>query len=229
MSRQTFRSTVTAAIVLTAALAACEDGGPTAFDPEPDFAAATVAEAAVEAAGITSLQAQDSLVSYVALSDTVRDGRPERQRDARPRLMLTMGNQAVELATRLIGDAPDPEQLRFLERAIEAQRAAQAAWEAGELGRAAALAEHALITSLKAVVVPGGVTEEEARTLSTLSADLLGQARAALGDDPTPHESKLLAIAHQLHERGVLLLEGGNVRGVVFLWRSAVISSLLLA
>ena len=76
--------------------------------------------------------------------------------------MVALGAEAVELATRLIGDpgTADTEQVEFLRTAMEFQTGAEAALEAGEDRRAVHLAKLAQWWSLKAVVLPGGITDE---------------------------------------------------------------------
>jgi hypothetical protein len=145
-------------------------------------------------------------------------------------LMVALGAEAIELATRLIGDpaAADTEQLDLLETAKGYQAEAEAALEAGEDRQAVHLAHLAQWWALKAVVLPGGITDEEARAMSELATTLLDEARTALGPEPTEFEAVLLARAARLLERGNEALSNGTCRGIGALWQSAVLSSYLV-
>ena len=65
-----------------------------------------------------------------------------------------------------------------------------------------------------------GVTDEEARAMLELAEYLYGQAAATDLDDT---EAALLERARALIAHGSAALEAGTVRGVVALWRAAVI------
>ena len=142
-----------------------------------------------------------------------------------------MSGQAVALATRLLHDhGADDEQQRLLKQAEESHRKAQAALDEGREALAVELAQAATLTSLKAVVLPGGITEEEARLIHNLAADLLPQAKAAVETNPTALNRHLLSVAEELFRKGSEQLSDprGSTRGVVPLWKSAVISSYLI-
>ena len=64
------------------------------------------------------------------------------------------------------------------------------------------LAQSATKTSLKAVVLPGGITAEEARMIHSLAADLLRQAEAAVAANPTALNRHLLKVAKELFRKG---------------------------
>ena len=147
----------------------------------------------------------------------------------RARLAIALATESVELAVRLLeGTDPIPEQLRYLNHAKGLVRRAHEAFEAGRPLVAVDLAQAAQIEALKAVVLPGGVTKEEARAIHGVAKELLEQARAAVGSDGTEIERHLLHLAHDLFELGTRQLANGSVRGVVALWKSAALSSFLI-
>jgi hypothetical protein len=82
--------------------------------------------------------------------------------------------------------------------------------------------------ALKAVVAPGGVTDEELRYMVELADGLLTDARAAVGADPTPVKEALLKKAARLIETGASHIQSGNARGLAPLWLGSVICFLLL-
>lgn len=210
------------ALALTAA---CQD-----LDTEPLLVEApfetSVDEASLDLAGSEVSDLQDQLV---------RDAQRDRARDRRhPRvdrigLIVELGATAVSLAERLIdGQGADREQLRLLQQAKEYLRLAKAALRSDDPERAVHFAIQACWTALKAVVLPGGVTEEEERMIHELATDLIQAAVAAVGDDPTGLEKLLLQWSAQFYAAGVELLESGQVRGVAWLWKSAVISTYII-
>jgi HEPN domain-containing protein len=105
---------------------------------------------------------------------------------------------------------------------------AEEALASGRYARAVHFAHHAHWSALKAVILPGGITEDELRAMAELAHRLFEEAKVALGDDPTELEERLLALAGRLIERGEQKLEEGHVRGVAPLWRGAVISRWLI-
>jgi len=134
-----------------------------------------------------------------------------------------LGASAVALATRLLDEqGADDEQLLYLEAAAEYQREAEAALDAGAEGRAIHLSNLAEWSGLKAVVLPGGVTDEEARAMLELAESLYAEAAAV---DLTEAEALFLARARTMIDHGAAALESGAVRAVVPLWRAAVICS----
>lgn len=136
---------------------------------------------------------------------------------------VALGASAVALATRLLDEqGADEEQLTYLASAVEYQSSAEAALKAGDVGRAIHYANLAEWTSLKAVVLPGGVTDEEARAMLELAESLYVQAAAA---ELTEVQALLLARARTMIDHGAESLESGSTRGVVPLWRAAVICS----
>lgn len=150
-------------------------------------------------------------------------------RFARARLAVALGGSAVGLAGRILEEqGGDDEQLRFLAAAREYLAGAELALGAGAARRAVHLAELAQWSALKSLVLPGGVTTEEARAMEKLAIGLYERAIAALGDEATPLQEELLEHARRYIARGQELLAEGYVRGVAALWRAAVISSWLL-
>jgi hypothetical protein len=168
--------------------------------------------------------------------DTIRPTRPTRPEPHRPNdrgrveLAVALGAEAVEMAARLLEPRADEQQKRLLAEARELQRQAEAALKEGHEGRAMELAEAASQTALKAVVLPGGITDQEARMIHDLAQDLLRQAAEAVKSDPTEMKRHLLSVAEQLFREGTEHLSGprGSERALATLWKSAAISSWLI-
>jgi hypothetical protein len=207
------------------ALAADVTADPESYVGSADLA---VALAGLASASRTQLQNGDRMgaVSRAVLAEQLRQ---ERRRDRPDRdrvdLALALGRTAIDLAVRLLPEDPEPEQLRFIRVAERHLRAARSLAEAGYDGRAVQQAELAVWNSLKAVVLPGGVTEEEQRLILDLAETLFAEARATA---PEGVKATLLEISRRLLEHGRAQLEAGNVRGISALWSSAVISSWIL-
>jgi hypothetical protein len=148
----------------------------------------------------------------------------------RAELAVALGAEAIELAERILSaqTTADTESQESLDTAEEFLAQARRALEAEEEARAIHLAHLAQWWALKAVVLPGGITEEEARFILGLAETLLADARAAVGPEVTPLEEALLARAARLLERGKEALGNGACRGIGALWKSAVISSNLI-
>jgi HEPN domain-containing protein len=157
----------------------------------------------------------------------------------RARLAVDLAGTAVALAERLVraGDTPvrEVDSSEVLDRMnrwlVYAKRyiaVAEHALEQGRYARAVHFAWHAHVSALKAVILPGGITEEELQAMADLANTLYEEALVAVGDDPTELEERLLALAGRLLERGEQALEEGRTRGVAALWRAAVISSWLI-
>ncbi len=149
----------------------------------------------------------------------------------RAELAVALGGEAIELAGRILDGQPisDAESQEYLDTAEEYLGQARVALDAGEDTRAAHLAHLAQWWALKAVVLPGGITDEEAREILGLAETLLTNAKDALsGVEPSDLQAALLARAERLLERGKEKLGNGECRGLGALWQSAVISSYLL-
>ena len=147
----------------------------------------------------------------------------------RAQLALELGATAVALAERLLeNDVADDEQSRFLATAHELLQKAREAFAEGHYGRAVHFAELSSWAALKAVVVPGGVTEEEARAMVELATSLHEKARSAIGDAPTELQLAMFRRAGRLIELGEKMVAEGKQRGVGPLWKGAVISSWLI-
>jgi hypothetical protein len=151
-------------------------------------------------------------------------------RTERAEFMVELGETAVSLATRLLNAAggPDDEQARFLAIAQEELAEAAAALDKGDSWRAIHLAHLAQWTALKAVVLPDGVTEDEARMLHELAESLLDQATEAVGTDPTALQQTLLSRAERMIAHGEEKLADGETRGVAAFWQAAVLCTWLL-
>jgi len=153
----------------------------------------------------------------------------------RARQEVAFARSSVALAERLIASdaaATDAEiadrQNRWLAHAHRFLAMAERAFENGRFGRALHFAHHAQWSGLKAVILPGGVTDEELRMMVEVSERLLDEARASLGDDPSELQLRVLNRATDLYEIGVRRLEAGYKRGVAALWRSSTMSAWLI-
>ena len=234
--------TLTALVLMTAA---CEDV-PTfpALEIEPSEATvetamdlADVLSQAVVDAGLADVPS-DSLTTSPTDSIQPDDRRPDARRPdhrrpdhGRAELAVALSGQAVALATRLLHEqGADEEQKRLLMHAEEQHRKAKAALQEGREALAVELAQSATKTSLKAVVLPGGITEEEARMIHSLAANLLPEAQEAVAANPTALNRHLLKVAEELFRKGSDQVTDAqaSTRGVVPLWKSAVISSYLI-
>lgn len=153
-----------------------------------------------------------------------------QDRTARAEFTVELAETAVGLATRLLDEAggPDEEQAVFLAIAQEQLAQAQAAMESEDLWRAMHLAHLAQWSALKAVVLPGGVTDDEARALHELALALQEEAVAAVGDTPTELQTLLLTRVERLVENGEAKLADGETRGIAAFWQAAVICAWLL-
>jgi hypothetical protein len=150
----------------------------------------------------------------------------------RAEVMVDLATEAIELADGLLADqdgGAEAEQLDLLAMAQAFLDKAEIALVAGEDGRAAHLAHMAEWWALKAVVLPGGITDEEAQLIFDLATSLLEDAGAALElIEPSDLQIALLARATKMLENGEANLENGTCRGLGALWQSAVISSYLI-
>lgn len=157
----------------------------------------------------------------------------------RARLAVSLAGTAVGLAERLIANSDVPvitaagtdvsdRQNRWLGHAKKLLEKAEQALGNGNLPRAVHFAQHANWSALKAVILPGGIHEEELRAMVVLAENLLEQAEAGLGDDPSDLDLRLFNRAVDLLELGIARLQEGHVRGVAAVWRSAVISAWLI-
>jgi hypothetical protein len=150
----------------------------------------------------------------------------------RAELAIALGAEAIELASRLLTAQPavDAQSQDLLSTAEEFLAKAEEALEAGEEARAAHLARLAQWWALKAVILPGGITDEEARSMFDLAETLLAEATAYIASlpEPTPLQVALLTRATRMFERGREALGNGVCRGIGALWQSAVISSYLI-
>jgi hypothetical protein len=156
----------------------------------------------------------------------------------RAELAVSLAATAVHLAERLLDDEATPvrsatidardDQNRWFLYAQAMLARARLALSNGYYARAVHFAWHAQWAALKAVILPGGVTEEEIRAMVELAHHLYAEAEVAIGDEPTELEARLHARAGRLIELGEQMLEEGRRRGVAPIWRAAVISRWLL-
>ncbi|MGE0158800.1 MAG: hypothetical protein AB7T31_05260 [Gemmatimonadales bacterium] len=157
----------------------------------------------------------------------------------RAELAVSLAATAVQLAERLVGDAETPvralgasnvrdHQNRWLVHARRMLAMAERALESGHNARAVHFAWHAQWSALRAVILPGGVTEEEIQAMVEVAHELYAQAEVAIGDEPTELQARLFARAGRLIELGEQILADGHKRGVAPIWRGAVISRWLI-
>ncbi len=205
------------------------------------------ARAALEA-GDTLLAASWALLGEQRLR--LRRGRHLRAFDIgedRARFEVAVAGASVALAERLITDHEVPDDVtdvapsdgvtadvterrnRWLALAKRWLARAETALSNGSYARAVHAAFHAQWSALKAVVLPGGITEAEVELLVDVSGTLLDEATAAVGDEPTELQQRALERAGELHALGLSMIEEGRVRGIAPLWRSASISAWLVA
>jgi len=214
------------AVVLGMLLVGCEDAaGPVEPVADPGVAAdeALLDQATLSLAGLE--QQMDAEVEVERERGRVTDRGRDRRFPDRARLAVELAGSAVSLASRVLDEqgATEP-QLRLLEAAMEFVRKAEAALAHGDVSRAVTFAEKACWTALKAVVLPRGVSEEEAWMIHELAEELLEAARAEVGDGTDTVESVLFGWAERFYEIGTTQLGEGNLHGVAALWKSAVIS-----
>jgi len=145
-----------------------------------------------------------------------------------PEFAVGLGATAVDLATRLLTDPPaTEEQEDFLATAANFQARAEDALLNDQPRRAAHFAGLAQWQALKAVVLPGGITDEEIRAMDELATSLFQKAQTAVGPEPTELQQDLLEAVDRLIEMAENHM--GQVRIVIGpLWRAAVISQWLI-
>jgi uncharacterized protein (UPF0332 family)/ElaB/YqjD/DUF883 family membrane-anchored ribosome-binding protein len=171
--------------------------------------------------------------------------------ERRARLEVGLARSAVGLAERLLAsdfgsdvivgdvvvtdvatDAPVTDRAkrhdRWFAHAQKWLEKAETALANGRYARAVHFAWHAQWAALKAVILPGGITEQEIRAMIGLANELFDQAEAAIGDDGTELEIRLLNRAADLIEIGIRKIENGQKRGVAALWRASTMSAWLL-
>jgi hypothetical protein len=163
-----------------------------------------------------------------------RQGTREHRGNGQPdtlhvRLKVEFGATAIDLAERILTEqGADAEQEAVLASAKEFQARAENALAEGDLRAAVHLANLAEWNALKAVVLPGGITDDEQRAMIDLATSAYAAALAAVGDAPTELQAELLLRAERMLTNGEDHVLSGNVRGVGALWRSAVISTWLI-
>jgi len=155
------------------------------------------------------------------------------------RLAVSLATTSVALADSLVADDATPvrqlgsadasvHQNRWLRHAHHMLARAERALDAGFYARAVHFAYHAHWSALKAVILPGGITQEELDAMVELATEFYAAADLAVEGDPTALRERLLGIARRSIERGTAALEEGHKRGVGAVWRGAVISRWLI-
>ena len=159
-----------------------------------------------------------------------------RQRDqdnvlaAYPEVKVELGAVAITLARGILDEqgGADDLQADLLAVAQVLQDKAVEALEAGDVRWAVHFAHQAEWWALKAVVLPGGVTDEEATDLMELAKTLYDEAVAAVGGEPDELQAALLLKASRMLEAGEANLSNGTCRGLGAFWQVAVISTYLI-
>lgn len=178
--------------------------------------------------------------------------RPDDRLRDRARLRVALAGSAVRLAQRLLwsvsvdvepdlttdlrGDvAVDVASLhdvqnRHLQLAKKQLAMAERALAAGRFARAVHFAELATWSALKAVVLPGGVNEADARRILWVAETLFERACPPVISDAASDllRDRLCARSGRLLQKGKMMLEEGKIRGIGTLWQSAVISHWLI-
>ncbi len=204
-------------------LGACQDESQP-FTPE--FEETVLSEAALGEAATQADDTQDGLIS-TAQRDRDRDRTRHPDVD-RVGLAVQFGASAIDLAQDIFEhEGADDRQRALLQEAMEAQRAAEAALDNGDTGLAVRMAQKACWGALKAWVAPGGVTREEAEKVHRLATELLTEAAAQVGDDAGVR-GLILSWAITFYTHGDQALEAGQIRGVAWLWKAAVLSWFLI-
>jgi len=223
------RTRTATAVILGMVLVACQD---TQSPAEPRLETESAAdEVLLDQAALSLASLEQDMQSEVERErDRVPDG--DRRRDGRRPfpdrvgLAVELAGSAVSLAGRILDEqGATQRQVELLSTAEEFLRKAETALTEGDPGRAVAFAEKACWTSLKAVVLPEGVSVEEARMIHDLAKDLLEAARAEVVAGGDSVESVVFGWAVRFFEVGSAQLEEGSVRAVAPLWKSAILSA----
>jgi hypothetical protein len=204
------------------ALGACQDGDDPLAVPVEET---TLAEAALDGvADQVELQQESLFADAERTRQRDRDRGHDRPALDRVGLVVAFSGAAVHLAQDILArEGADDRQRALLAQAVEQQRAAVAALEAGDPGRAVRMAQAACWTALKAWVAPGGVTREEAEKVQLHAHELVTAAAEAVGDDEGVR-GQILSWAVTFYVHGAEQLELGQIRGVGALWKAAVLS-----
>lgn len=158
----------------------------------------------------------------------------KRQRDQTgvpagdPEVRIALGDAAIALAWEILGSEFDEEQADLMAVAEEFLAQASEAVEAGDLRVAAHYAHLAEWWALKAVVLPGGIDDEEVQNLLALAQELYAQAVEIVGDEADELQAALLLRAEHMLAAGEENVNNGTCRGLGALWQVAVISSYLV-
>lgn len=205
-------------------LGACQDESQP-FTPE--FEETVLSETALGEAATQADDTQDGLID-TAQRDRERDHTRDRPAVDRVGLAVQFGASAIDLAETILADeGADDRQRALLQEAMEAQRAAEAALDNGDTALAVRMAQKACWGALKAWVAPGGVTRDEADKVHRLATELLTEAAAQVGDDDGVR-GLILSWAITFYTHGDQALEAGQIRGVAWLWKAAVLSWFLI-
>ncbi len=227
MFRSMKRGLTAPALALLGALAlgACDDEAQfTAPDADAPEAAALDATALAQAATAAE-RTQDGLYDAARRERTRNNDRPEVDRVG---LAVEFGASSIDLATSILEREGATERQRaLLAEAKEKQRAAEAALDAGDSGLAIRLARAACWGALKAWVAPDGVTREEADKVDALAVELITEAAAVVGSDDGVR-GLILSWAVAFYTSGHSKIEEGQIRGVVGLWKGAVLAYFLI-
>jgi HEPN domain-containing protein len=153
----------------------------------------------------------------------------KRQRDqsnllaGHPEVKIELGSTAVDLARSILDETVTDEEQEALLAVAEAFLGQ--ALEEEDLRWAVHYAHLAEWWALKAVVLPGGITDQEAQDMLTLARNLY--ETAAEVEYPDELQAALLEMAQRMLATGEENLNNGTCRGLGALWQAAVISSYL--
>ncbi len=203
-------------------LGACQDAGdPVAVSVDDQV----LSEAAMDVAADQVEQQYDEM-TVTAQDERQRDRtRPEVDRVG---LAVAMSGTAVDLAAEILArEGADDRQRALFDQAEEFHRQAVGALARGDHGLAVRMAQQAFWTALKAWIAPGGVTRDEATAVQTLARQLLDDATSVVGDDDRLR-GLILSWAQRFYQQGAAALAAGHLRGVMPLWKAAVLSAHLL-
>lgn len=212
------------ALITTFALGACDDGTPTSTPVDTSDAATLDVTSLIEATTAAE-RTQDGLYDAAQRDRTRNHQRPAVDRVG---LVVAFGASSIDLAKAILDrEGATERQRELLGEAIEAQRGAEAALEAGDTGLAVRLSRTACWGALKAWVAPGGVSRDEAEKVDALAVELLTEAAAQVGEDEGVR-GLILSWAVSFYSHGHASLEAGQIRGVVGLWKAAVLAHFLI-
>lgn len=174
-----------------------------------------------------AIRAVERLLFARHLGDHVRL-RFHRDVPAAARYSVALGASAVELAVEAIGPEPTEVQRALLHRAVELERRAHRALQAGAYRIAFHLGRHVVEVTWVAVLDAERPDAADVEAFADLATRVIAAAEAALGDAPTDAQARILGQAKAWQARGMELAETAPLRSAALLWRAAVTANLLV-